>query len=299
MILTWKLWRALLTPPVHHPLFRWIGSQPSPGFQGLVTLIGPVGMSLLVGLVALGIWHDPYHIMPLLLNPSVAAVIGFLLFTGTVYGLIWATTICALFKRLRESGQYDLLLLAPSTALTINWAICTGLLYRSQSFTRINRQRARITHLLLMLTTILFIPLLLGLSAGHEPYINEMLSIIIHIMTLTFAFQVDHIQSIIMGTLVGLNVPQWLPQMPDARLLAGVIFLMLQLTSYLLSWWIGFEALPQIIMLDSHLNAFGLPVLRVVVFCICREAMIAALWHLLIHRLHLQPAPVDGLIPHR
>ncbi|MBZ0298274.1 MAG: hypothetical protein K8J31_00950 [Anaerolineae bacterium] len=295
---TWKLWRALQTPPADHPLFYFVCHTKPLRLQGFITRLAPAGLTALLVAFAIGIWYAPRLIMPVLFNPTFAAITGLLLFTGTIYGLVWATSISEIIIRLRGEGKYDLLVLSPATPLRINWAICTGFLYRNQSFRRISQQRARITQVLIMLITILAIPLLLGFVADNDRYMTEVFSTLISIIALTTLLHLDHIQSAVIGTLIGLNVPLLTHRSADSRLLAGGTFLIFQIASYLALWVLGFVLLPD---LHDHLHIplavqqVSLPISRVLVFFFSREIIILCLWHGLTNLLHERPTEIDLL----
>lgn len=292
-MLTWKLWRALLTPPLNYRLFHVICQYRTLRLESLISVLSPVGIAALLIALAAGIWYSPRLIMPLLFHPVCVAFIVLVLFTGTVYGLVWSTSISQIISRLRGEGKYDLLVLAPATPLYINWAICTGLLYRDQAFKRISQQRARITQFLMMITSIMAIPLLLGILTQNTEYFEDVFSVMIHLVALTAAFHVDHIQSAVIGSLVGINTPLLAHGEADVRLFAGGTFLLLQLASYLIAWVLGFLILPALIGPSTELGEISLPIFRVLVFYLSREGIILILWHVLAQRLHAHPAEMD------
>jgi len=286
-MMTWKLWRALHTPPLKHPVFELITTVSPIQPRSYVNLIAPVGLSALGILFAIGILKLPDTILPLLFNPVFGLIVGIILFTGTVYGFIWAANISQIIARIRSEGKYDLLCLSPSGKLRISWAICTGYLYRNQLFTRIHGQRTRIVQGLLTIPGALILPLFIGIAAARYAYVLMLLSTVVHIITLAVAFYIDYIQSAVMGSLIGMNVPNYTRSELDARLLAAGGFLAFQVSTYLIAWAIGFEALSDIYL---RLNIVGfaelsLPVIRLVIFYLSREVMIFALWYLLTWQL--------------
>ncbi len=294
-MLTWKLWRALLTPPLNYRLFHVIRQYRPLRLERLISLLNPVGITALLIALAAGIWYSPRLIMPLLFNPVFVMFTILVLFTGTVYGLVWSTSISQIITRLRGEGKYDLLVLAPATPLYINWAICTGLLYRNQAFKRIGQQRARITQFLLMIISVMVIPLALGILTQNMTFFGEVFSAIVHLVALTTAFHIDHIQSAIIGTLVGLNTPMLARSDSDVRLLSGGVFLLLQFASYGIAWYVGFVALPHLLTAPAEISEIGLPILRVLVFYLTRESIILLLWNLLAQQLNTRPAEMDFL----
>jgi hypothetical protein len=294
-MLTWKLWRALHTPPLKHPVFELITAASPARARSYISFIAPVGLSILGILFAIGILKLPQTILPLMFNPVFGLIIGILLFTGTVYGLVWAANISQIIARIRSDGKYDLLCLSPSGKLRISWAICTGYLYRNQLFTRIHGQRTRIVQGLLTIPGALILPLFIGIAASRYTYVLLLLSTVVHIVTLALAFYIDYIQSAVMGSLIGMNVPNYTRSELDARLLAAGGFLAFQVSTYLIAWVIGFGVLSDIYV---NLNIVGfaelsLPFARLFVFYLSREAMIFALWYLLTWQLQAPINEVD------
>jgi hypothetical protein len=258
-------------------------------------LVAPIGLAILGILFAVGILKLPETILPLLFNPVFGLIVGILLFTGTVYGFVWAANISQIIARIRSEGKYDLLCLSPSGKLRISWAICTGYLYRNQLFTRIYVQRTRIVQGLLTIPGALILPLFIGIAASRTPYVLMLLSTVVHTITLAIAFYVDYIQSAVMGSLIGMNVPNYTRSELDARLLAAGSFLAFQISTYVVAWAIGFGALSDIY---TNLQIVGfaelsLPIVRLIVFYLSREALIFALWYLLTWQLQAPINEVD------
>ncbi len=298
-MLTWKLWQALHSPPLKHPIFSHVIREHAFPMTRLISMMWPVGMTLLLILLALGIWGDPKAIMPALFNPNFALIVGLILFTGTVYGLVWSTSISIAINRLRGQGKYDLLRLSPLTPFGINWAICTGYLYRNQAFPRVNMQRTRATQIAMSLPGALIMPMLIGVASANSEFVSTMLITIIHILTIAGAFYIDFVQSIVTGTLIGIHIPIYTRTSLDSRLFSGATFLISQILTYLLAWIIGFNLLPQVYsdLKVAELTAeFTLPILRLLIFYLCHEVIILALWRILSQQLDISHNELDVLI---
>ena len=68
------------------------------------------------------------------------------------------------------------------------------------------------------------------------------------------------------------------------------------MSTYALAWLIGFNLLPDAyerLQINGWYANFSLPVLRVAVFFLLREAIITALWRALVQRLNLHVGEVD------
>lgn len=297
-MMTWKLWRALQAPSARHPLFTRIANQNALPIQRYLGSMWPAGITGLLILFALGVWYSPQAIMPTLFNPSFALIVGLVLFTGTVYGLVWAVSIATMITRLRGEGKYDLLCLSPLSPFGINWTICTGFLHRNQLLTRITTQRTRAAQIALVLPGAFIMPLLISTVTNNTDFTAALLVTTLHICAITSAFQLDHIQSTVVGSLIGIHAPLHTLTALDARLLAGVGFLTLQLISYLLSAYIGFVLLPQLYLglsINGVLMELTMPVLQLAVFYLSREVVILLLWQGLVRQLTASPAELELL----
>ncbi|MBZ0294003.1 MAG: hypothetical protein K8L99_15680 [Anaerolineae bacterium] len=297
-MMTWKLWRALHTPPANHPLFEHIASQPEWFPSRSLGLLWPVGLGVLTLTFLIGVWYVPQVVMPMLFHPHVALLIGLLLFTGTVYGFAWAISISSMINRMRGQGKYDLLRLSSLSTFGVNWTICTGYLYRQQLFKRISLQHTRATQLALTLTGALIMPILIGLVSSNQEFVLSLLITGLHIITIAAAFQIDHVQSVVMGSLIAMITPIYTRNITDTRIFAGVTFLSLQLTTYLISWFVGFELLPGSItalLMEREAVELVIPILRVIVFYLTREIVILTLWQVLSYHLQANRAELDLL----
>jgi hypothetical protein len=100
----------------------------------------------------------------------------------------------------------------------------------------------------------------------------------------------------VLGSLVGLVIPTYAHNRLDASLWSFGVFLLLQISTYMLAWLIGFSLLPGAydrLQINGWYANFSLPVLRVVVFFLVREGIIVALWRGLIARLNVSPGELD------
>jgi hypothetical protein len=264
-MLTWKIWRGLRNPPQQHQLFRRVmvaPLRPTPWYVGCAVIL----------------------IAPLLLLPAI-------LFTSAFYSLRWAVTISSMIARTREAGMFDLISLSPDGALGASWAICTASIHRNQSLQQIQSPMSWLVRL--------GFTLLILASVGNfvEPLVpfgtNSTLGTIIpllYLFTLSGALYVDHMQSVAMGSLIGMLMPTYTRSRIDGGVGAFIVFLLLQVTTYVLTLLIGFSFLPSIFRgfdVTPTTAAILLPILRLVIFWAIREGMIAGLWRVLVERLNI------------
>src|SRR5262249_53321969 len=113
---------------------------------------------------------------------------------------------------------------------------------------------------------------------------------LVHVATLICLIYIDHIQSIVLGSLIGMLIPSFAQRRIDAQLSTFGVYLLLQMLSYLAAWLIGLVILPAIY--DEAANGLAqicLAISQIVVFYSIREAIITILWHRLVERLNLTP----------
>jgi hypothetical protein len=283
-MLTWKLWRALHDPPLHHPLFAHVAKARTTRFARLPRHVLPLGVGLLILITLVGVWRIPPSARAVV-DINVAFIVALLLFTGTIHGLIRAASISHILMRMRVDGKYDLLRLSIRDEMALNWTICTGYLHRGDSFHKAHGQRARITQVLLMIPMGLLMPLVLGLASKNEPYVLMLSTALVQAVVVGLMYYVDYAQSVIIGGLVGMFVPIHSRSELDARLLAGSTFLAFQISSYALTWWLGFVVLPTIYSNANSFADLSLTFFQLVIFYVCREGMITLLWHALLRQL--------------
>jgi hypothetical protein len=264
-MLTWKIWRGLNSPPIQHPLYHRIMATP--------LRVTPWYMGCMVIMVA-----------PFLLLPAI-------LFTSAFYSLRWAITIGGTIAREREAGMFELIALSPDGALGASWAICAAAIHRNESLKQIQSPMSWVVRLGFTLL------ILASLGNFVEPLVpndaDGSLVTVIHLLylfTLVGALYVDHTQSVAMGSLVGMLIPTYTRSRVDAGFGAFLIFLLLQVITYLLTLLIGFNLLSGVFRAMGAAPitaALALPILRLAVFYAIREGMIAGLWRLLVERLNV------------
>jgi hypothetical protein len=119
-----------------------------------------------------------------------------------------------------------------------------------------------------------------------------------HAAALVAAFYLDHVQSAVVGGLVGMLAPRYVQNRFDVRAWGLFSYLLLQVLAYLLTWFIGFQIIP-LLYQNFHLSGFyaelTVPIVRVAVFYTIREGIIAGLWHMLTGQLNAMPSDLDDI----
>lgn len=283
-MLTWKLWRALCSPPYAHPLFqRTITTQLIRSrLRRLVELITGY---LVICTLATFIW-------PLLFANPAIIVLVIVACSNTVYSLTWAFRISTAIAREYELETYDLLCLQPPGALGVGWLLCTGNLYRSPFFRGIRFIMPIVSiSVTLALVIALAIPILLSISSAGQFESMQLFMTLVSAPILAIAFfYVDHVQSLLLANLIGMFTPTFLPDRLYAGLWSVSGFLALQIAVYLVTLIVSFIILPTFYDVSTLHASLILSALRLLIFYALREGLILAIWHLLKQRLNANTA---------
>lgn len=279
-MLTWKLWRALCSPPYAHPLFQRtiMAHTVHSRIRRFTELMA--GYVVICALATL-IW-------PLLFtNP---AIILLLMAAGsnTLYGMTWAFRVSTAIAREHELETYDLLCLQPCGALGTGWVLCVGNLYRSPLFRGLRLIMPMISiSVTLALVIALTIPILLAISSSGETESIQLFVTLIYALSLAVAFfYIDHVQSILLANLLGMIMPTYLPDRLYAGLWAVSGFLLLQLAVYLITLVASFLITPIFQDVFTLHISLVLSILRLLIFYALREGLILVIWQMLAQRFN-------------
>jgi hypothetical protein len=277
---TWQLWKAMHCQPMHDPIFRRV-----------VTLEDRRGVNWLVlaqnGLIQGQIW---FWSLMFVLDTH---ILIFMVFSGTLYGLIWAVSISGMLATERDLRMYDLLCLTPGGPMGLNWAVSAGCLHRHHTFENINSQESWSIRL------ILFIPLLVSANMTFGRVLSTNGSIaFFSIFALIVFFYFDHVQSIVLGILFGMLAPQYAGNRFDARVWAFGGFLMVQLATYVPFMLIIFIVLPRVygaLDIRGWCADLSLPVLGLTVLYLSREGIVRKIWRKLADEFNATPSEVESV----
>jgi hypothetical protein len=281
-MITWRLWQALKYPPSAHPIFQ---RMVSPYYDDVSWVL--VAQNVLI--------QGQIWFWSLIFVLDTRALI-FMMLSGTFYGLIWSIIVSGTIAIEREYRMYDLLCLSPSGTLGISWAICTGCLHRNRTFEHVNSQEAWSIRIILFIPLVISANIILGRMLSSPGTIT-----ILWLAAFMVVFYLDHIQSIIFGSLFGLLAPHYAPNRFDSRLWACGGFLLVQGSTYLaLLLMSGFilPALYRIADITGWYAEISLPILSVGVFYILREVMIRRLWRILTRQLNAAQTELDSMFQH-
>jgi hypothetical protein len=275
-MMTWRLWRAFQHPPSAHPIFKRVVAA-----SYADTVDWPPLLQNLIIQGQVWFWSLMFVIDMRLLF--------LMIFSGTLYGAIWAISVSRTISGERESGTYDLLCLAPHGMIGTTWAIWAGCLHRNDLFRHVN------SHESWTVRVVLFLPLTISahLILRHLFGVTGAMTVI-WIFVLLAVFYIDHVQSILIGGLFGALAAHEAQQRFDPRLWALAGFIGIQLATYAVLVLSG--------RLLGGIGSVGwvadvaLPVLSVLIFYGLREYILCRLWHLLLERLNAAPMETESLL---
>jgi hypothetical protein len=292
-MITWRLWRALTCPPFKHPLFWRIVMTREPEGPARRWPSGYVALGLIVLFICSGALF-PRQITTIALAAFMIVPILLLIFTfnGLIFGLVWGMKISSTIARIYEAAIFDVLSLSPSGALGATWAIGTGCLYRNREFGDLNFPETWTIRLFV----VIFASMALGTVSGARRANELVVPVLVYALVLIVAFYIDDIQSIVLGSLVGMLMPLYARNRLDARLWTMGLYMLIQVTTYLSVLVVGFTLLPAFyegMAITGNYRHVALPLLSLAMFYGVRELALTLLWNNLAQRLNANPRELN------
>ena len=253
---TWTLWHYLVYPP-DHPVFKRKIKPLVGGFVNTWMALSVLFVSLLL---SCGLWT----MLPRT-KPFIATMLMVLMgFASTTYVGGWMVRLSIAISQEHAHRTFDVLCLLPSGALGASWAICASHLHHSDILGWIGPFRKLFAGLFLFLLLML---LLTARPAGGDSGFTQSLRLLLDMMALGIVLYSDHVQSVVIGAMVGMLVPVYSRDRPDTGFWAAGTFLVAQAIPYLTA------------LLILHLAVDFTPVaLSLLVFSLLREILIVVLW---------------------
>lgn len=279
-MITWKLWHALINPLYNHPIFQH-ALRKQRAFSFPNQIFGYMGLSVL--LICAGFTFFPNIITVLLVFCFIAPFL-FMVFNGSVYGIVLALNIGWVIAKEQEQYTHALLCVSPVGPLGAHWLLATGYLHRNNTTRQLHMLvRAQYIVVLGMLGIIGLILLLNMVEArdGNATARIHALVVVAKAALILCGVFFDHVQSLVLGCLVGILAPVRSPTYFEVGFWSTGVYLLLQLTGYLVFIFPGllltarlFEALQW----HSEFAELLLAALRLLVFYLIREGIIAGMW---------------------
>ena len=308
MLLTWKLWRAMRSPPaVGHAVFRRIATTPS--FfpvrwsvkitdQMIWIILIPIMLIFVHYFGISGILIVFFGIPALIIIAILITPLALPIAVGLAGGM-WAARISHTLVRERQSHTYDLLCAMPDGKLGANWAIASGSLHQGNIFSLL--RAVMVLALLLggaLLALLMIVTVVLALRSNPTETIIVALRTICDIVVLLLLFYAHFVQSVVMSVLVGVFIPTHLSNRIDAPWIAFALTLVLQLGTLLILYFFMTIAGPVLGTLtpSTPVAFIGVPFVYLLFFLLLRDAVTLGLWHSITERLNAHSTERDYLI---
>lgn len=229
-------------------------------------------------------------VAPFLLLPA-------FVFMSAIYGLRWAIMIASTIAQERQTGMYELIALSPHGLMGCNRAISAACLHRYEFFEQLQSFGAWVMRLVFTLILMMAIQSLSPpiIVSQDNPNLNSFIAGL-YLLTMAIAIYIDHVQSIVLSNLVGMLTPNYVTNRLDAGFGALMVYLLLQIVTYLVTLIAGFVVLPSLLQglnLQSQLVTILLAPLRLVIFYAIREWIIQIMWKALQNELNASQSELD------
>lgn len=257
-------------PLTGHPLYQRIITQPPyimPWYMGCVLIL----------------------FSPVLLIPGIV-------FLSAVYGLRWAVQIASSIANEREMGRYDLLAISPPGVLGIGRIVMSACLHRNES---LEQTEAGGTWLMRGFFTVTVMLIAASLTPAIIPKNAELFGgiiVAVYLLTMALAMYVDHLHSVVLAAEVGILVPIYATRRLDASAAAFILYLVIQVLTFLLTLLVGFSIAPSVLealQVSAVASALTLPIVRLIVFAGSREVIVHYLWKILVRETDATPSEVE------
>lgn len=299
-MLTWRLWREINRPTPLTALYyrlhirRTFIEQAGFSFIALSVFRAFALTVLPVLFIFLGV--PLLFISYTTLLPYTALLIPL---ANTCYGLAHCVSVSAQLVRERELATYDLLCVSPPGRIGLHWAYTVSWLFSHRTF----------RWLLLVFIGIGMFAALLGIAGNliivptpftGEPPLN--LSRLLEAIANIVSFWLDYVQTVILSSLIAMNIAGFTSQVSTARFLSGGAFLTLQVTIYVVSHAISLYFQTALLSIELtrtveyQIGTALITVVSLVITYLIRESVIWLLWDSIVRTLNASPSELDTLI---
>jgi hypothetical protein len=290
-MMSWRLWGALRNPPTFGVLFRrtlarrsqiWL---PRGRFSSFIESL----FAIVICIVMLS---------PLAFIIAIGGLL--MLFNGTVYSLVWAMQASGILAGNRQSEIYDMLCVIPQGALGLHWSVCTACLHRQNRLEQIHglvRSILLIFLGLVLVVTVFMLPNASGVSGRYAvAQAQQGATSLLVLATAVVLLYIDHIQSVVVASVLGMLMPTYTNRSADAQLMTAAFYLLIQVTTYVILGVVALNALPALFRdVQGWFAPIAQAIIIIAAFYSAREVAVRLLWHLLLERLNTAPGDLDYL----
>jgi len=286
MFLTWQLWNALRFPMRRHPIFNYArkldvsSDKPSLRWRFLQVL---AFVSVILFAIML-----PVPAIITALGLVVGLPLLLIIFNGTVLGTVLVMGIASTIASARKDNRFELMSISLEGGLGVSWLLATGMIHRRNWHKTIYRLLKWVVTLILILLGLAMFMLLIGTFASESELLRQqqanVLRDVINISLIVAVLWLDHIQSLVIALVLGIVIPTIIRTELQLRTMVTVIYLIIQFCTYL-AIFILYRLIDIIftgIWANSFMVSIGITVLSILAFYLMREAIISALWRLML-----------------
>jgi hypothetical protein len=285
-MMTWTLWRALQRPPRANRVFQMTLAEPRQTRRMLSNHALIAGVLLLTLIAVLSREFSSFlSLLILVIIPL--TTLNFLL-TGPIYGLRWAVQSAAAIARLRRSGLYELLCVAPPGPLNTNWLVCASVFHRLSDGVPLESQSLWPIRLLLSLPIIVYVSLQSGVT-DRPVTLGVVMGL--YLLLIILWFRIEDVQSMLLGGVLGMFVPAHTQDQVEVNIATIGGYLLIQLLAYLGAILLLYGVLPPLysrLGFNGWLADYSRPALALFLLASTREVILRLLWQRLCSRLNIR-----------
>jgi hypothetical protein len=290
-MMSWRLWGALRNPPTFEALFRrTLARRTHIQFpRGRFSSILESFFAIVICMVMLS---------PLAFIVAIGGLL--MLFNGTVYSLIWAMQASSILAGNRQSETYDMLCVIPQGMFGVHWSVCTACMHRQNRLEQIHglvRSILLVFLGLVLVVTVFMLPHTSGETGRFAiAQANQGATSLVVLATATVLLYIDHVQSVVLGSLLGMLIPTYSNRRADAQLMTAAVYLLIQITTYVILGVLALNVLPALFRdVEGWFASIGRAMLLIPTFYMIRELVIRVVWQMLLERLNAAPSDLDDL----
>lgn len=284
VLLSWKLWKHLLYPRENAVFERVITQNP----KQRLTIYHLSLLFLAGGILSYGVIS---FLRPLGTDFPIIAVIVLAVFSSIIT-IRWLVAIIENITHEHQHATYDLLCITPLGKMGVNLSIVTGTLHQQDIFRWIDSGRRWLSGLTLLIFLSVLVPIILSTVGDNRNSSFEGMILFLDVVGFVVITYVEYIQSVLLGVLIAIAIPQFIRRTGDGTVWAIFVFITLQIVTitiflvmniftvyiFRLNDWQYLSILPQLLL-----------------FFAMREGCIYTLWKRLSHQLNAESDDIQQI----
>ena len=278
MMTSWHLWQQLHAP-MDHPIFKRTQRQ----YRSLYKTLNILYVVFLAGIIVLAgtvLLFTSLGSVIIVMMPLILTVFS------SSYIILWIYRITLIIGIERENHNLDSVSVTPIGQVSVRWMICLATLHHNDTLAWIDLSRRIVIGIIWVLFTM---ALCLTITQMAVIDTGEVLIFIVNIVVFGAVIYIEHAQSILIGCLVAMWIPNVIPSPMDATIGAVLITILLQIMSFFVAISLG-------VFLQSggnlDVNLLFNPdffTINFVMFALVREVLIFSLWRVIAYQSNANP----------